>query len=177
MSTKFFYALVLTIAATVFQLVLFFTGLQTEHLSTGQYVQWLGVVIDAVVLWLGIQAVRDEKPGRTLTYGQKLGAGVLISLYSGLMSAVYTFVHVKFINVDFPDYMIDTLRTKWAAAGLGEAQMAQAERMTRMMLAPGVQAMLVPVFTLLIGTVLSLIIAAMLDGASKPAAGAPEAAS
>ena len=177
MSTRFFYALVLTIAATVFQLLLFFTGLQTENLATGQYVQWLGVVIDAVVLWLGIKAVRDERPGRTLTYAQRLSVGVMISLYSGLMSAVYTYLHVRFINVNFADYMIDTLRTKWAAAGLGEAQMAQAEKMTRMMLAPGVQAMLVPVFTVLIGTVLSLIIAAMLEGASKPAAAEPGASS
>ncbi len=176
MSTRFFYALVLTIAATVFQLVLFFTGLQTENLATGQYVQWLGVVIDGIVLWLGIKAVRDEHPGRTLTYGQKLGAGVMISLYSGLMSAVYTYLHFRFINVNFAEYTIDMVRAKWAAAGLAESQMAQAERMTRMMLAPSVQALLVPVFTVLIGTVLSLIIAALLESASKPAAAGPGAA-
>ncbi len=175
MSTRFFYALVLTIAATVFQLVLFFTGLQTEHLATGQYVQWLGVVIDAAVLWLGIKAVRDEKPGRTLTYGQRLGAGVVISLYSGLMSGVYTYLHFRFINVNFAEYTIDMVRAKWAAAGLAESQMAQAERMTRMMLAPGVQALLAPVFTVLIGTVLSLIIAALLQDASRPAAADPGA--
>ena len=173
MSTKFFYALVLTIATTVFQLLLFFTGLQTEHLATGQYVQWFGVAIDAVVLWLGIRAVRDEHPGGTLTYGRRVGAGVVISLYSGLMSAVYTYLHVKFINVNSAEYTIDMLRGKWAAAGLGEPQMAQAEKMTRMMLAPGVQAMLVPVFTVIVGTLLSLIIAALIADAAKGAA-APE---
>ena len=177
MSTRFFYAIVLTIAATVFQLLLFFTGLQTENLATGQYVQWLAIVIDAAVLWLGIKAVRDEHPGRTLTYGQRLGAGVMISLYSGLMSAVYTYLHFRFINVNFAEYTIDMVRAKWAAAGLAESQMAQAERMTRMMLAPGVQALLVPVFTVLIGTVLSLIIAALLEGASGPDAAGREAAS
>ncbi|OYV97309.1 MAG: hypothetical protein B7Z68_03740 [Acidobacteria bacterium 21-70-11] len=175
MSTKFFYALVLTIAATVFQLVLFFAGLQTEHLSTGQYVQWLGVVIDAVVLWLGIKAIRDEQPGRTLTYGQRLGAGVMISLYSGLMSAVYTYLHFRFINANFAEYTIDMLRNKWAAAGLADSQMDQAERMTRMMLAPGVQALLVPVVTVLIGTVLSLIIAALLEGGSRSTSAGPDA--
>jgi hypothetical protein len=176
MSTKFFYALVLTICATVFQLILFFTGLQTENLATGQYVQWLAVAFDAVVLWLGIKAVRDEQPGRTMTYGQRLGAGVVISLYSGLMSSVYTYLHFKFINVNFADYTIDMLRGKWAAAGLGEAQMAQAEKMTRMMLAPGVQAMLVPVFAVVIGTLLSLIIAALIEGRATPAAAGPDPA-
>ena len=175
MSTKFFYALVLTISMIVLQLLLFFTGLQTEHLAAGQYAQWLGVVIDAVVLWLGIRAVRDEQPGRTLTYGQRLGAGVMISLYSGLMSAVYTYLHFRFINVNFADYTIDMVRAKWAAAGLAESQMAQAEKMTRAMLAPGIQALLVPVFTVLIGTVLSLIIAALLEGGSRSTSAGPDA--
>ena len=176
MSTRFFYALVMTIATVVLQLAMFFTGLQTEHLATGQYVQWLGIAIQAVVLWLGIRAVRDEKPERPLGFGQRLGAGVLISLYSGLMSAVYTFLHFKFINVNFAEYMIEMLRAKWAAAGLAESQMAQAEKMTRMMISPGVQALLVPVFTVITGTILSLVIAALLDATRLSAPAGPDPA-
>ena len=56
MSTKFLYALTLTICGAVFNLLLYFTGLQTEKLATGQYVQWLGFVIMFVVLFLGIKA-------------------------------------------------------------------------------------------------------------------------
>ena len=174
MSTKFFYALILTICSTVFQLLLFFTGFQTEKLATGQYLQWLGIVIAAVVLWLGIRAVYNESPARPFTYGKRVGAGVLISLYSGLMSAVYSFFHFRFINVNFADYMIDTLRVKWAASGLAESQMAQAEKFTRVLLSPGVQAILVPFFTVLTGLILSLIIAAFLGGKSQPAAESPQ---
>ena len=62
MNTKVFYALVWTICSAVFQLVLFFSGFQTERLATGKYLQWLGLGIAAAVLWFGIKAVRDEKP-------------------------------------------------------------------------------------------------------------------
>jgi hypothetical protein len=170
MSTKFFYALVLTLATIVLQLLLFFSGFQTEKLATGQYLQWLGLVIMAVVLWLGIKAVRDEKPDRTMTYGQRVGTGVLISLYSGLMGAVYTFIHFTFINTGFADYTIALTREKWAAKGLTQAQMEGAEAITRKMLHPGVQAILGVVFAVLIGLVLSLIISALVK--PKPQAAA-----
>jgi hypothetical protein len=169
MSTKFFYALVLTLATIVLQLLLFFSGFQTEKLATGQYLQYLGLVIMAGVLWLGIKAVRDEKPDRTLTYGQGVGAGVTISLYAGLMGAVYTFIHFTFINTGFADYMIAVTREKWAARGLTQAQMEGAEAITRKMLQPGVQAILGVLFVVLIGLVLSLIIAAFVKG-KAPAA-------
>lgn len=168
MSTKFFYALVLTLATIVLQLLLYFSGLQTEKLATGQYVQWLGLVIMAVVLYLGIKAVRNEMPGGTMRYGQGVGAGVLISLYSGLMGAVYTFIHFTFINTGFADFTIALTREKWATRGLTPQQMEGAEAITRKMLQPGVQAVLGVVFSVLIGLILSLIIAAVLKRA-KPA--------
>jgi len=170
MSTKFFYALVLTLATVVFQLLLFFSGFQTEKLATGQYLQWLGLVIMAVVLWLGIKAACDEKLDRPMTYGQRVGTGVLISLYSGLMGAIYTFVHFTFINTGFADYTIALTREKWAAKGLTQAQMEGAEAITRKMLQPGVQAILGVLFAVLIGLVLSLIISALVK--PKPQAAA-----
>jgi hypothetical protein len=170
MSTKFFYALVLTLATIVLQLLLFFSGFQTEKLATGQYLQWLGLAIMAVVLWLGIKAVRDEKPDSTMTYGQRVGTGVLISLYAGLMGAVYTFIHFTFINTGFADFTIALTREKWAAKGLTQAQMEGAEAITRKMLQPGVQAILGVFFAVLIGLVLSLIIAALVK--PKPQAAA-----
>lgn len=170
MSTKFFYALVLTLATVVFQLLLFFSGFQTEKLAMGQYFQWLGLVIMAVVLWLGIKAACDEKPDRPMTYGQRVGTGVLISLYSGLMGAVYTFIHFTFINTGFADYTIALTREKWAAKGLTQAQMEGAEAITRKMLQPGVQAILGVFFAVLIGLVLSLIISALVKPKRQAAA-------
>jgi ABC-type transport system involved in multi-copper enzyme maturation permease subunit len=162
MSTKFLYALTLTICGAVFNLLMYFTGLQTEKLAVGQYVQWFGFVIMFVVLFLGIKAVRDEAPEKGLSYGRGLGSGVLISLYSGLMSSVYSFIHFKFVNTEFADYQIAFIRPKWEAAGLAEAQMDQAEKMTRAMMGPVAQAIMTPIIVVLFGLIMSLIIAAIL---------------
>ncbi len=175
MNTKVFYALVWTIGSAVFQLTLFFSGFQTERIATGKYLQWLGLLIAVAVLWLGIKAARDEKPDRPLSYGQRLGAGVLISLYAGLMSAVYTWFHFKFINVNFAEYTLATVRERWAAAGLSASQMETAERVTRTFIGPEVQALMTPVITVILGLVLSSIIAAILEPRAVPPAAASPA--
>lgn len=166
MSTKFTYALALTISGALLNLLLYFTGFQTEKLATGQYFQWLGFVIMFTVLWLGIKAVREESPHKAMSYGKGVGTGGLISLYSGLMSSVYSFVHFKFVNTEFADYQIALIRTKWEAAGMGEAQMDQAEKVTRAMMGPVAQAILTPVFVTIFGLICSLIIAAILKRAA-----------
>lgn len=167
MSTKFIYALTLTICGALLNLLLYFTGFQTEKLATGQYFQWLGFVLMFAILWLGIKAVRDEAPEKGMSYGRGVGTGTLISLYSGLMSSVYSFIHFKFVNTEFADYQLALIRPKWEAAGMGEAQMDQAEKMTRAMMGPVAQAIMTPIFVVLIGLILSLIIAAILK---RPAA-------
>jgi hypothetical protein len=169
MSTKFFYAVVLTVCIIVLQLLLFLLGYQTEKLATGQYLAWLSMVILAVVLWFGIKAVREERPGKTLTYGQGVGAGLLISLYGGLMSAVYAIIHLKFINTNYADYIMDLSRAKWAAAGMTQDQMARFEGFTRKLISPWVQAPMGVFFTVLFGLIFSLIIAAILKR-EKPVA-------
>jgi high-affinity Fe2+/Pb2+ permease len=162
MSTKFIYALILTICGVIFNLLLYFTGFQTEKLATGQYFQWFGFVMMFVVLWLGIKAVRDEAPEKGMSYGRGVGTGTLISLYSGLMNSVYTFIHFKFINTEFADYQLALIRTKWEAAGMSGAQMDQAEKFTRMMMGPGFQAVMTPIFVTFFGLIFALIIAAFL---------------
>jgi hypothetical protein len=173
MGTKFTYALILTICGAVLNLLLYFTGYQTEKLATGQHFQWIGIIIFAVVLWLGISAVRDETPEYGMTYGRAVGTGVIISLISGVMSAVYNFIHFKFINVHYADYQMEMIRAQWAAAGMSEGQMEQAEPMTRMFTGPVGMAIMTPIMAVIFGVIISLIIAAFVK---RPATIAPHPA-
>ncbi|MBA4138257.1 MAG: hypothetical protein C0518_13155 [Opitutus sp.] len=160
MGTKFTYALTLTITGAVFRLLLYFTGYETEKLATGQYFNWLLLPVVVVIYWMGLKAVREENPHQAMTYGQGVGAGFVISAMSSAMSAVYTWVHLKFINTNFADYQIEVLRQTWSSAGMGDAQMEQAENMTRMFMSPVVSAGFALVMGILFGLVISLIVAA-----------------
>lgn len=162
MGTKFTYALIMTIAGAVLNLLLYFTGFQTEKLAIGQHLQWLGFVMMIVILWLGIKAVRDESPGQHLSYGKGVGTGVLISLISGLMSAVYTYIHFKFVNTDFVDYNMELVRAKWEQAGMSATQMEQAEGITRAMMGPVSMAIMTPIMAVIFGLIISLILSIFL---------------
>ncbi len=168
MGTKFTYALILTIAGAVFNLLLYFTGFQTEKLATGQHLQWFGFIITIAVLFLGIKAVREESPGKYMGYGKGVGAGVLISLYSGLMSAGYTFIHFKFVNTEFVDYNMELVRAKWEQAGMGADQMEKADGFARMFMGPVAMAIMTPIMAVIFGLILSLIIAAILKRPAPP---------
>ena len=170
MGTKFTYALTLTIIGAVLNLLLYFTGYQTEKLATGQHLQWLNLVLTFVVLWLGIKAVREESPGKYLSYGKGVGTGVLISLFSGLMSAVYTFIHFKFVNTEFVDYNMELMRAKWEQAGMSADQMEKAEGFARMFMGSVSMAIMTPIMAVLFGLILSLIISIFLKRPAPPEA-------
>jgi hypothetical protein len=160
MGTKFTYALILTIVGAVFRLLMYFTGFETEKLAIGQYFNWAMLPVIFAIYWMALKAVREENPHQALTYGQGVGAGFLISLMSSVMSAIYTFIHLKFINTNFADYQIEVLRQRWVEAGLGDAQMEQAENMTRMMMGPGISAGFALIMGCVFGLIISLIVAA-----------------
>lgn len=174
MGTKFTYALYLTVASAVFSLLMFFLGFQTEKLAVGQYLQWFGFVIMFTFLWLGIKAVREESPDKSLSYGQGVGAGTLISLFSGLMSAVYSYIHFKFINPSFFDYQMELVKAKWAEKGLSDTQIEQLETVSRKFSGPGMTAFFTPIAIVIIGLLMALIIAAILKRAA-PASEPPAA--
>lgn len=173
MGTKLTYALILAAASAVLRLLLYFTGYETEKLAVGQHFQWFGFVIFAVVLFLGIKAVREEKPYQALSYGQGVGAGTVISLLGGVFSGIYNFIHLKFINPDFADYQLELIRQKWAEAGMGDAQMEQAEGVARFMAGPGMTAVMTIVGSVVIGVIFSLIIAAILKRPAPAGAEVP----
>lgn len=144
------------------RLLLYFTGYETEKLAVGQHAGWLAFIMMIVILYLGIRAVREESPGHYISYGKALGTGVLISLFSSLMSGVYNFIHLKFVNTQFVDYQLELIKLQWEKAGMSSAQMEQAEGVTRMMMGPVVQGMMTVVMGVIIGLILSLILAAVL---------------
>ena len=162
MSTRFAFALVLMASVAVLHLVLFFTGEETHRLATGHYFYWLIQVFHAVVLWFGIKARREKSPTHAMSFAQGVGNGMLISLYAGLMCGVYAFIHFKYINPHFADYQLACLRPEWGAAGMTTTQMAEAEKMTRLMVSPLAQAVMTPVIMVCFGLIFSLIIAAFL---------------
>lgn len=162
MSTTLLYALVMAIAQIVVVLIGFFLGYQTDKMNSGAWFGFVPLVVSIVILILGIKAVREEQEGKYLTYGKGVGTGVLIALYSGLIGAVYTYIHFTYVNPNFSEYLIESSRVAGAAAGMQESQMEGTEKITRMMTKPWVQSLFGLLLGIFISLILSLIISAFL---------------
>jgi hypothetical protein len=163
MSTTLLYALILAISQIVVTLISYFLGYQTDHIASGRWFSSIvPLVVLIVVLILGIKAVRDEQPGKGLSYGKGVGTGALITLFSCIIGSIYAFIHFSYVNPNFPDYAIEAARVDWATKGMTETQMEGAEKFMRGLFRPTVQAIISFVFGNIFGVVLSLIISAFL---------------
>ena len=171
MNTALFYGIVLALANIVLSLVGYFLGFQTERIAMEPWFNLIGLVAFIVILWLGIRAAREDSKDKSLSYGRGVLTGFLISLYSTLISIVYTIIHMTYINPAYVDYKVDALRQKWMQAGLSDARMAAAEKYVRFMFTPVPLAIYLLIVLVFIGVVISLILAAFLK--RKPAGGPP----
>ncbi|NBR59463.1 MAG: DUF4199 domain-containing protein [Opitutaceae bacterium] len=162
MNIPLLYALIMAIGQIALTLVSFFLGYQTEQINQGTWFGFIPLIYGIAVYWFSLKSVREENAGQYLTYGQGVGAGILVALYSGLLGSLYTYIHFTWVNPNFTDYLIEASRVKWAAANLSEAQMEGAEKGVRMFTRPALQAGFGFVATLVIGLIIALILAAFL---------------
>ncbi len=162
MSTTLLYALVMAAAQIIVNLISFFLGYQTDKMSSGGWFGFVQLAVSILILTLGIKAVRDEQEGKYMTYGKGVSTGVVIILYSTIIGIVYSYVHLTYINPNFPDYFVEASRTKWAAVGMSESAMEKAEKGVRWFTRPLIWSAIGAIMSVAFGTVLSLIIAAFL---------------
>jgi len=172
MNNALFYGIVLALANIVLTLLSYFLGFQTDKIAMEPWISIIQLAAVITVLWLGIRAAREESKDKSLTYGRGVLTGFLISLYSTLISVAYTIIHLTYVNPAYVDYKMDAIRQKWIQAGMSDAQMATLEKYTRFMFTPVPMAIYLLITFVIIGVVISLILAAFLKRKS-PAGGPP----
>lgn len=145
--------IILGLAGVVFSLVLWFLD-QTLNKSLG-YI-WLLVLI--VALYFMIKSYRDNYLKGFITYGQSLGAGVIIMLYYAIISAVFAFVLYKFIDPGLIDKMLAMAEETMVERGIPEAAMEQGLKVQEKMLNPVILAVSSIISTVFFGTIMSLLI-------------------
>jgi len=182
MKTKFIYGAFLALAGIVLQLVGYFLGTEEAVRTAGSMilgpVLWfLSVVAFCLILWLGVRAVRDEKPDQSMTYGQGVGAGVVIALIASVIAAIYAVIHFAIINPAFIQRMIDMMpevRQQWEQSGkMSEDMMDTMEKFMRMIFSPAGAAVGVFIKEMIGGVIVSLIAAAIVKRNPQPAAQVP----
>ncbi len=116
------------------------------------------LVIAAGIFW-GTRVYRDKHNQGFLSYGRSLGSGVLISLFAGVIIAIYTYLFYTYFDTSAMAKLLEEAELKLLERGLTDEQVDQAMVMTSKMMSPGFMSLSVVFSTVLWGTLFSLIIA------------------
>lgn len=163
MKTALLYGLLIAIASAVMTLVLYFTGLH-DSVDRMQTAQWIGGLGGLGILVTGlVLAMRDRRAARAgdpdWGYGSAFGAGVLTAFFAALFGAVSAYLYFGFINPSASEVILEMQMEKMTEAGAPPEQIDRMQPMLRKWMSPGLLAVTQTFSAILMGIVLSLILA------------------
>ncbi len=155
------YGLYLGLALVVYSLILYLASL-----SFNTSLNSLVYLFIAVGLFLSLKHYRDQINGGVLAFGSGMKLGILISIFAGFLSGVFSYV-LFLMDPSLIDQVIQTQQEALLKQGMTEDQVVQMEEMMRKMTNPLIMVFSSIFSMALIGTILSLVVSAVLK--KKPA--------
>ncbi|MFM6949312.1 MAG: DUF4199 domain-containing protein [Aquirufa sp.] len=126
---------------------------------------WISTILSTVfVISVLVFAMREYRAANqdSMSFGTGFGLAALIGAISGLVSGAFNYVYLTFIDNGSVTLQLEKAREKMEESGLSESQIQDAEKITKMMLSPGIQFVLVVIMsviiTILLGLIVSLVI-------------------
>ncbi len=155
------YGLYLGLSLIIYSLILY-----VASLSFNSTLNFMVYLIIAAGLFISIKQFRDKFNGGILTFGEGMKLGVLISIFAGFLSGVFSYV-LHLMDPSLIDQIIQTQQEALLKQGIPEDQVVQMEEMMRKMTNPLVMVVSTLFSMALIGSIISLVVAAVLK--KKPA--------
>jgi predicted membrane protein len=150
------YGVITSVAAIVYSTLLMVLG-QNQNQALGA----LGFVILVAGIVFAMRDYREQNNG-FMSYGQGLGIGSLMAAIVGVISSLFTMFYIQFIDDTIIRQSIDKARADMEARGMDDSQIDQAMEITQKFMTPGVMFLVQVLTYLVIGFILSLILAAIL---------------
>jgi len=134
--------------------------------TTGEIIGYSTMVVSLLFVFFGIKHFRDNENNGIVTFGKALLIGILISLMVSLAFGVLDVIYVKFINPDFmTDYYARNLEQLQASLTAEEfvIKKAELESEKEMFLNPFIHFFIMSMMVFLIGFIISLLSALILQ--------------
>lgn len=129
--------------------------------------QIAGAIVTIGILTYVLYLYRKEHMAGAMTYSQSLGMGVLIMIVAGIISAIYMYIHIKYIDTEFLNTMTRMQEEKMLEQGLDEAAIEQAMEFTSKMRGLGFTVVSAFIGSIFMGAIFSAIISIFLKKEPK----------
>ncbi len=121
---------------------------------------WIVGVINALVsIAIFVLAIKKFKQNNNgfLSLKEALKVGLAVAVISGVITAIYSFIHYSFVYPEYSEIMYDEAVLQMTEQGIPESQQSQALEMTKMFTSPWFFATMALVGSLFFGFIISLI--------------------
>jgi predicted Co/Zn/Cd cation transporter (cation efflux family) len=162
--------LILALIGIVYTLVMYFLDLTLN--KTQSYVF---MVVMLVVLYFLLKSYRDNIRHGQITFGESVGAGVVIGLYYSVIMAVFTYILYTVIDPGLiAKQLVQAEEAMRAKGNLTESQIEGAMKFTQKIMKPGIMVFTGIFFGMLWATVISLLVSIFIRKEGNPLLDTPE---
>jgi len=147
----------------VYSLIIYFLDLSLN--------QWQGLVfmlIEIVLLFFLVKSYRDNYMHGTMTYGQGLGAGMIIFLYYSIIAAIFAYILYAIIDTGLVDKQLAMIEDKMGQRGLPQSAIDASMSIQKKIMKPGIMAPMSIFGNMFTGLIMSLIVAAFVRKEGNP---------
>lgn len=141
--------------------VIFSFGLNTTGLDQSP-VKWLSLVILVVGIYLAQNYFKQQNTG-FMSYGQGLSIGTILSVVTGVLCGIFTYIYVLYIEPEYIARILDKARADMEArGGMTDAQIEQGMMWTAKFMNGPMMFAFALLGTLFFGFIISLITSAII---------------
>jgi hypothetical protein len=155
--------LILGLAGIAVSLILYFLDL-----STNKTAGYLNIPIQLFLLFILLKSYRDNFMHGQITYGESVGAGVVIFLYFSIIMAIYTYVLFAIIDPGLVNKQLAMAEEAMQKKGAGQAAVDAGMAFTKKLMKPGIMAPLSIFGNMLGGVIFSLLVSIFIKKEGNP---------
>jgi hypothetical protein len=152
----------------VFTLVMYFLDLTFNRVPGFIF---LGAQV--FILYYMIRSYRNTYLHGYITYGQSLGAGIIIFLYSAIITAIFTYILYKFIDTGLTAKLLAFTEEAMVKKGLPQQAIDAGMAIQKKIMVPEIMAPVGIFGSMLGGTIISLIVSIFTRKEGNPLVDAP----
>ncbi len=151
------WGIITSVIIIVYSVISFMTGLFIKN-SASSYVSYLFLIGGIIMALKEYRTLNNNFLG----FGEGLGLGTLLSAVSALISSIFSFLYITFIDTTIMQQMSDMQREQMEARGMTQEQVEQAMEMVSKFTSPGMVFVIGVLFFIFFGFIFSLIISAVM---------------
>lgn len=155
--------LILGLVGIVYSLVVYFLNM---YLNKAQ--DYVFLLVEFAVLFFLVKSYRDNFRHGMLTYGDALGASIIICLYYAIIMAIFTYILYTVIDSGLLDKQLAMAEEMMQKKGLPQSAIDTGMSIQRKMMKPAFMAPFSILGNMILGLIMSLIVAAFVRKEGNP---------